>query len=152
MGHKASRPARSVRLRQTCIRVGSKRRTERMVSKHCAPATILLGGIVPWRSKSWGGLRNSWRDLTELALVRLSFGRRADGSGLVCYNSFRRSGVTELWIEVSLAVHMLSINPGIWLYPVEIIEAGENIGKKKRQQNQGFPTNPTTSWGRSSVG
>jgi hypothetical protein len=48
---------------------------------------------------------------------------------------------------------MLSIDPGIWLYPVEIIEAGENIGEKERQQNQGFLTNPMrTRWGRSSVG
>jgi hypothetical protein len=60
-----------------------------------------------------------------------SKGCSADGSGLVCYNSFRRSGVTELWIEVSLAVHMLSINPGIWLYPVEIIEAGEKLARRK---------------------
>jgi hypothetical protein len=48
---------------------------------------------------------------------------------------------------------MLSLNAGIWVYPVEIIEAGEMIGKTGRQQNQGFPANPMkTSWGRSSVG
>jgi hypothetical protein len=48
---------------------------------------------------------------------------------------------------------MLSINIGIWLYPVEIIEAGEKVGNSERQQNQGFPANPMkTSWGRSSVG
>ena len=83
----------------------------------------------------------------------LSFVRLADGSGPVCYNSFRWSDVTELWVQVSLAAHMLSITIGIWLYPVEINAAGENIGKKERQQNQGFPTNPMKkSWGRSSVG
>jgi len=37
---------------------------------------------------------------------------------------------------------MLSINTGIWLSPVEIIEAGESIGKKERQQNQGFSHQP----------
>jgi hypothetical protein len=47
--------------------------------------------------------------------------------------------VTELWIEVSLAVHMLSINPGIWLYPVEIIEAGEKLARRKDSKIKGFP-------------
>jgi hypothetical protein len=48
---------------------------------------------------------------------------------------------------------MLSINPGIWLYSVDFIEAGENVDRTKRQHNQGFIANPMkTSWGRSSVG
>jgi hypothetical protein len=88
----------------------------------------------------------------RVAEIRFDFskGCSADGSGLVCYNSFRRSGVTELWIEVSLAVHMLFIN--LWLIRWKSLKQAK-IGKKERQQNQGFPTNPMKiSWGRSSVG
>jgi hypothetical protein len=36
---------------------------------------------------------------------------------------------------------------------VEMMEIGDTMDSKERQENQGFPTNPMkTSWGRSSVG
>jgi hypothetical protein len=60
----------------------------------------------------------------------------ADGSGLVCYNSFRRSGVTELWIEVSLAVHMLFIN--LWLIRWKSLKQAK-LARRKDSKIKGFP-------------
>src|SRR5206468_5171819 len=53
------------------------------------------------------------------------------------------------WIRVASC----PLTHGIRLYGVEVDETGDTMDSKKRQENQGFPTNPLkTSWGRSSVG
>ena len=81
MGYKAGGPARSVRLRETGIRVGAKRRTERMVSKYCALA-VLLGELCLGVQNLKSGSLDPWLNSAELALVGLSFGCRADGFGI----------------------------------------------------------------------
>ena len=57
-----------------------------------------------------------------------------DDLSSVCYNLKTRSSDRKLWVAVSLAVHMLSINPGIWLYGVETVDAGETVDSEKRQK------------------
>ena len=60
-------------------------------------------------------------------------------------------------VQQDLGVGFLSIScpltPGIRLYGVEVVETGDSMDSKERQENQGFPSNPVkTKWGRSSVG
>ena len=38
-----------------------------------------------------------------------------------------------LWVTVLLGVHMVSINPGIWLYGVDTVNTGETVDSKKSQ-------------------
>ncbi len=60
-------------------------------------------------------------------------------------------------VPQDLGVGFLSIScpltPGIRLYGVEVVETGDSMDSKKREENQGFTANPVkTKWGRSSVG
>ena len=56
-------------------------------------------------------------------------------------------------LGVSFLSTSCPLTPGIRLYGVETVDAGDSIDSEKRQENQGFPANPVkTKWGRSSVG
>jgi hypothetical protein len=78
----------------------------------------------------------------------------------VCYNLAHGAWTDALGRRVEqqdLGVGFLSIScpltPGIRLYGVEVVETGDFVDSKKRQENQGFTANPVkTKWGRSSVG
>ena len=83
----------------------------------------------------------------------------ADGS--ICYNS--RTGHGQMfWVGITCSIgtdgrffmlSMLSINHGIQLDSVEMVEAGEKVDSKERQQNVGTcGKSMKTKWGRSSVG
>jgi hypothetical protein len=79
---------------------------------------------------------------------------------MLCYNLRTVHGqmrwvrrVVPQDLDVSFLSTSCPLTPGIRLYGVEMVDAGDSVDSKKRQENQGFPANPMkTSWGRSSVG
>src|ERR1700722_7756539 len=69
----------------------------------------------------------------------------------VCYNSLTVHGQMRWvvgWCHRIWALASCPLTPGIRLYGVEVVETGDSMDSKKRQENQGFPANPMkTSWG-----
>jgi hypothetical protein len=46
------------------------------------------------------------------------------------------------WIRVCFLSISCPLTPGIRLYGAEMMETGDTMDSKERQENQGFPTNP----------
>lgn len=63
----------------------------------------------------------------------------------------RRVG-NRIWAFGFLSISC-PLTPGIRSYGGGMVATGDAVDSKKRQENQGFPSNPVkTKWGRSSVG
>src|ERR1700690_3278585 len=83
-------------------------------------------------------------DVLRFPLLQFTHGAWTDALG-------RRVGQQDL--GVGFLSTSCPLTPGIRLYGVEMVDTGDAVDSKKRQENQWFPSNPVkTKWGRSSVG